>query len=97
MPLNCDCYPGCWGKHSKNWPFIEFETEEEGRRLYVACSKERIVPYGGYVIDIERCQFRVETEELRQKLIAHIKNSPMKTANDVLAWYLKTNNLRNLK
>ncbi len=19
MPLSCDCFPGCWAKHSENW------------------------------------------------------------------------------
>lgn len=22
MKLSCDCYPGCWGTHSENWPEI---------------------------------------------------------------------------
>lgn len=21
-PLSCDCAPGCWGVHAKNWPAI---------------------------------------------------------------------------
>lgn len=50
MPLSCDCFPGCWGKHSEGWPQIEFATEEQAtkaRRWIIANPKA--IPYGSYV------------------------------------------------
>ncbi len=46
MPLTCDCFPGCWGAHSKDWPLVvnPFLDREEVRKTVMA-----VVPYGSYV------------------------------------------------
>ncbi len=48
MPLSCDCYPGCWCDHSKDWPFVPFDgTPLDARDTQVAV--QAVVPYGSYV------------------------------------------------
>lgn len=71
-PLGCDCYGGCWGDHSKDWPSIAipvplielaalsnayYPTHVAAMRLV----NEAGIPYGSYVISKDR--LRVETEE----------------------------------
>ena len=49
MPLGCDCFPGCWGRHSEGWPRLTFDTDAEqeiARRLVI---KHNLVPYGSYI------------------------------------------------
>ncbi len=41
--LSCDCYGGCWGDHSANWPSIEYKDANEAARI------RNVVPYGRYV------------------------------------------------
>jgi NTP pyrophosphatase (non-canonical NTP hydrolase) len=44
-PLGCDCYPGCWGDHSENWPRVGISsTADECYKAMV-----NILPYGTYV------------------------------------------------
>lgn len=43
MPLGCDCYPGCWGAHSVDWPLIVGEWTK--LRPYI----HKVVPYGSWV------------------------------------------------
>ena len=60
MPLNCDCYGGCWGDHSEDWPSTPDESESM-RKLAVLT-----LPYGTYVtVD---GYLRVETQELLNQL-----------------------------
>lgn len=70
MPLNCDCYPGCWGDHSVSWPKIIFRTEDGVRRAFLRCRDE--FPYGTYV----RCglEVRVEGAELLRELKSYLKS-----------------------
>ena len=62
MPLGCDCFPGCWGKHSEFWPTLHFETRaehDEARKFVIRNSA--YFPYGSYVsvgVDL-----RLETQE----------------------------------
>lgn len=65
---------------SLNWPIVTCAPEDLDR-LHVACSKEKVVPYGSYVVvsDGVRCG----TEELAQKLRTHIKESKL-TYHDVM-------------
>ena len=46
MPLSCDCYPGCWGAHSKDWPLVinPYLTKADVRKIVMS-----VVPYGCYV------------------------------------------------
>lgn len=46
MPLNCDCYPGCWGDHSKDWPLIPLDERNASQ---LRADVGRLVPYGSYV------------------------------------------------
>ncbi len=46
MPLSCDCYPGCWGDHSKDWPLIPFADHDKAD---VRAAVKGAVPYGSYV------------------------------------------------
>lgn len=50
--LGCDCYPGCWGDHSKEWPSLTFGTKAEAGAAYRSCfAKPDPFPYGSYVLD----------------------------------------------
>ncbi len=71
MPLEYDDIPGSWGVYSKDWPHLTFTSERDLERAYVACTLERIVPYGSYV----RCDpdLRVETKEQLETLKQHLK------------------------
>lgn len=42
--LTCDCYGGCWGDHSKNWPSVP--ADEEKKVLEVL---RMLLPRGAYV------------------------------------------------
>lgn len=64
MPLNCDCYGGCWGDHSKNWPFIRFPNSNEANKAFRLCHKN--IPYGTYVI--MGIDIRFETEAQKEIL-----------------------------
>ena len=88
MPLTYDDIPGSWGYASVHWPAVAYFTADEADRAYVACSKENIVPYGSYVIVGNT--LRVETEAMLETLLQHIEQSPLKTADAVLAHYGRT-------
>lgn len=49
MPLRCDCYGGCWGDHSKEWPRVEFD---EAIMIWLAKQPSHIssLYYGSYVV-----------------------------------------------
>lgn len=46
MPLSCDCYPGCWGDHSKGWPLVPFKGAPKSDTRVVVRS---VIPHGSYV------------------------------------------------
>ena len=48
MPLNCDCYPGCWADHSEGWPSIEVPFDKPGNAVRIARLAD--LPRGSYVI-----------------------------------------------
>jgi NTP pyrophosphatase (non-canonical NTP hydrolase) len=70
MPLNCDCYGGCWGDHSKGWPTIFFLTKDEATRVFTACWKVLGIPHGSYVLDGR--DLRLETEEYATKVRRYV-------------------------
>ncbi len=47
--LSCDCYPGCWGDHSKEWPTIDDPSEAVGVFLNMASNVRKYIQYGDYV------------------------------------------------
>jgi hypothetical protein len=47
MSLSCDCYPGCWGDHSKDWTLVEFKGGADKSMTRAAI--RLVVPYGSYV------------------------------------------------
>lgn len=63
MPLNCDCYAGCWKEHSNSWPKI-MHTESILNELYFRCVK--ILPRGTYVL--VKNELRLEKLELFNKI-----------------------------
>lgn len=63
MPLSCDCYAGCWGAHSENWPKLG-KTDAEAASLYRLAHV--VLPYGTYVF--METHLRVETYELAERL-----------------------------
>lgn len=77
MPLNCDCYGGCWGAHSKNWPSIlipkkmiagsESRYPESGLMQRLLQKLSEPIPYGSYVI--ADGDFRFETTEYRDRAL----------------------------
>lgn len=44
MPLNCDCYAGCWAKHSERWARY-FPNDID--KAYGVCTEK--LEYGTYV------------------------------------------------
>lgn len=60
MPLNCDCYPGCWGDHSEGWS--EIADPQDKFRIRAVKS----LPYGTYVT--VKGKLRVETQELLERI-----------------------------
>lgn len=38
--LGCDCYGGCWGEHSKNWPRLHFGDKADAHKAYNLCHQE---------------------------------------------------------
>ena len=83
MPLTYDDIPGSWGVYSRDWPALEFGTKDEADRAFVACSLENVVPYGSYVKVGN--SIRVENEVYKSKLAIHLIESPLKTADAVIA------------
>lgn len=41
-PLSCDCYPGCWAEHSKDWLTVPYTKQN-----WHFCVE--FIPYGMYV------------------------------------------------
>ncbi len=83
MPLSCDCYGGCWGDHSKNWPDMAY-TEERAQYL-VANNKL----YGSYVMtqkpesykarekrDSNNTRIRVETYAILMDVLQATESPP---------------------
>ncbi len=78
MPLNCDCYDGCWGDHSIDWPSIEIPEQliekKRQEKFYhypiQAVVKDIIeaaqVPYGS-AVTIDNI-LRLETEQMLEKV-----------------------------
>lgn len=60
MPLDCDCYGGCWAAHSESWPRISAEAMAH----YTLAQK--VLPHGTYVFMADH--LRVETAELVEEL-----------------------------
>jgi len=69
MPLSCDCYPGCWGEHSKHWPSVLLPEGMTQRQIGDAG-----IPYGSFVTT--RQTIRFETMELLTKFLAHQASTP---------------------
>lgn len=85
MPLTYDDTPGSWGIYSKDWPSITFDSEEQTLRAYIACTKANIVPYGSYVM-LDKC-LRVETEQLKSKLLNYLEEIPHKSYESLKEYY----------
>jgi hypothetical protein len=79
MPLKYDDIPGSWGVYSRGWPSLNFASDDDMWRAYIACSKAKIVPYGSYVLMDKQRELRVETEEMKSKLAVYLAESPHKT------------------
>jgi len=83
QPLSCDCYPGCWGDHSKDWPRINGELDEIESLFRFA---HGILPPGTYVlyiscpIDREVNHLRIQTGELLLKLLNEYKQTQLQLA-----------------
>lgn len=82
MPLNCDCYGGCWGDHSKNWPDMHWTLE---RVKYLATRADL---YGSYVVShpsypakntSENTRIRVETYAILMDVLQATESPPPKT------------------
>lgn len=57
-------YDGSWGVASKDWPKICFSTEKEAERVFYFVTREKLVPYGSYVLS--GVELRLETPELKK-------------------------------
>jgi hypothetical protein len=70
VPLSCDCYPGCWGDHSKDWPLVTLNPFTAEAASQLRGDVRHFVPYGSYVevkegIRVEPAHF-AEFNRLRQ-------------------------------
>ena len=82
MPLGCDCYGGCWGDHSKNWPDINWTHE----RLEYLNSRRDL--YGSYVVvngsrlpvayTTDTTRIRVETYKILFDVLQATESPPPK-------------------
>lgn len=79
MPLNCDCYGGCWGTHSENWPAIR-SSKEEIDRLFRMAGREQVLPYGTYVRNSD-IELRIETYALMECLVNSSKKLKLEHIN----------------
>ena len=74
--LGCDCYGGCWGDHSSEWPMVLVPTVV-GKALAheVWARPDPIIPYGSHVImgkeDDPLRELRLNSSE-RQRLVQRI-------------------------
>ena len=69
-PLSCDCYGGCWGDHSKDWPKVLIGDERLARAIHAACWSHLKLPYGSYVS--AKGEIRLLTEEYKQQVLKFI-------------------------
>lgn len=63
MPLSCDCYPGCWAKHSESWDRLKSFNLERLRRLAI-----KNLSHGSYVVMED--YIRIETKEMTEQLVS---------------------------
>lgn len=88
MPLSCDCYGGCWGDHSKDWPsatipeeLIEAERKRGVHYPDVAATTRLVnaakIPYGSYV-GIGEDVLRVENSAYLAQLVDAINAATRK-------------------
>jgi hypothetical protein len=83
MPLgNCDCYGGCWGDHSENWPSLKIPQDklDEGAKLNPRYPSSAIglricdvagIPYGSFVIMEDAIRVETETMLVLLKMVLH--------------------------
>lgn len=73
MPLNCDCFPGCWGVHvkEKRWPRITGYYGMNPDKIHSILCKTDTVPYGTFVIFEGKIYF--ETRDVMEIAIATIR------------------------
>lgn len=84
MPLDCDCYGGCWGDHSEIWPRLKWPAgivikcrEGESVRQRLMRAVREVVPYGSYVNGGRTGQddmIRLEKEEYVDAVLKEIMN-----------------------
>lgn len=81
MPLSCDCFSGCWGVHSKNWPALHIpqhliDKHAEHRYPDSVAAGEIIhacaIPYGSCV-NVSG-ELRLETQELFQTVKTYLES-----------------------
>ena len=72
MPLSCDCWPGCWGVHSRDWPCLLVDRDSHLLARQYLLTKDI---YGSYVTmgEVEGfSELRLETDELMEDLFLHL-------------------------
>lgn len=85
MPLQYDDIPGSWGTYSRNWPYYQCCDEAHAWRVYVACTKEKVLPYGSYVLT--GLHLRVETPEMLEKLQRHMFATKVHDYKEIIRMY----------
>lgn len=70
MPLACDCFDGCWGAHSKEWPVVDY-SKTRRHHEQITGFIHGAVPYGSYVF-VGEGLVRIETEELAAKVRRYV-------------------------
>lgn len=78
MPLSCDCYGGCWGTHSTDWPSVPIPqrmldkaaaagSQYPSSTIANPILRQLNLPYGTYVV--VKDAIRVEREEYLQPVM----------------------------
>lgn len=74
MPLSKDDpaldYDGSWDDASKNWPSINFNSDDEAKQGYVVAWRQCKIPYGSYVLVGK--QLRLEAEHYKARVLKEL-------------------------
>ena len=71
-PLGCDCYPGCWGEHSKHWHQLSPKSIDKIGDLMRLANKH--TSYGRVVTLADHVRFQLGDDYIRVRKLAEENN-----------------------
>lgn len=97
MPLSCDCFPGCWGTHSKDWPSFELPQEDdeanEALKKLIRQIATNELPYGTFVAVTypgQTPKFRFEKQEYMDKMFEFLEKAQRRFQTEFYDKYYTT-------